>query len=489
MTSKLTIQTLFRTILRLANVAGCDGRVGIVAKQAQVLLKVLPGIFLLASCGWVDSTGRQQDSEATVVTLETGNVLNMIENEALLLDPLENIDPLGRIEVWRWGNEPIESGNLAACQASDGFNSLLAVETLPQACTRSGECELFFEQRRSVGGDSGTVFLLEPPTLRAPVGVTYQLFGTDQNGDESTFDFTFCLVSVNEAPDAQDDLFTAIEGQPLQVTTAGPNLLSNDSDDIDAANQPLAVVTEPISPPRFAAEFELFADGGFRYVPEPDFRGTDSFVYSISDGVHEITEGGGNTATASITVRAEDAPPQQIQQLPQLVLTAGLPASFAFGDFFDDPEGGELLFVASALPAGLVLSSDGQLSGQASNDDVGDFVLAMSVTDGVTTLDVQSDLIISENLPPQSTGIGDQSVTAGSTFTLVTAGSFSDPENQSLEFSLQAPSELSLGIDRRSGLISGVATIPGEYSLIVSCLLYTSPSPRDKRQSRMPSSA
>ena len=253
MTSKLTIQTLFRTILRLANVAGCDGRVGIVAKQAQVLLKVLPGIFLLASCGWVDSTGRQQDSEATVVTLETGNVLNMIENEALLLDPLENIDPLGRIEVWRWGNEPIESGNLAACQASDGFNSLLAVETLPQACTRSGECELFFEQRRSVDGDSGTVFLLEPPTLRAPVGVTYQLFGTDQSGDESTFDFTFCLVSVNEAPDAQDDLFTAIEGQPLQVTTAGPNLLSNDSDDIDVANQPLAVVTEPISPPRFAA--------------------------------------------------------------------------------------------------------------------------------------------------------------------------------------------------------------------------------------------
>ena len=29
----------------------------------------------------------------------------------------------------------------------------------------------------------------------------------------------------------------------------------------------------------------------------------------------------------------------------------------------------------------------------------------------------------------------------------------------------------------------------GLYCMVLSCLLYTSPSPRDKRQSRMPSSA
>ena len=41
--------------------------------------------------------------------------------------------------------------------------------------------------------------------------------------------------------------------------------------------------------------------------------------------------------------------------------------------------------------------------------------------------------------------------------------------------------------------ISTEVTIPAEVvdngSVVVSCLLYTSPSPRDKRQSRMPSSA
>ena len=47
-------------------------------------------------------------------------------------------------------------------------------------------------------------------------------------------------------------------------------------------------------------------------------------------------------------------------------------------------------------------------------------------------------------------------------------------------------------------LVVGVISIGGYYSekskdeesaLSVNCLLYTSPSPRDKRQSRMPSSA
>ena len=44
-----------------------------------------------------------------------------------------------------------------------------------------------------------------------------------------------------------------------------------------------------------------------------------------------------------------------------------------------------------------------------------------------------------------------------------------------------------LDADNTSLLISIDARARGE--LIITCLLYTSPSPRDKRQSRMPSSA
>ena len=47
----------------------------------------------------------------------------------------------------------------------------------------------------------------------------------------------------------------------------------------------------------------------------------------------------------------------------------------------------------------------------------------------------------------------------------------------------------------RSGKVNGPAEMCGDYKDMKStaattgCLLYTSPSPRDKRQSRMPSSA
>ena len=36
---------------------------------------------------------------------------------------------------------------------------------------------------------------------------------------------------------------------------------------------------------------------------------------------------------------------------------------------------------------------------------------------------------------------------------------------------------------------AGIVGYPGTFTDLNSCLLYTSPSPRDKRQSRMPSSA
>ena len=39
------------------------------------------------------------------------------------------------------------------------------------------------------------------------------------------------------------------------------------------------------------------------------------------------------------------------------------------------------------------------------------------------------------------------------------------------------------------GSVGTVTKVLGEKVIVEGCLLYTSPSPRDKRQSRMPSSA
>ena len=55
------------------------------------------------------------------------------------------------------------------------------------------------------------------------------------------------------------------------------------------------------------------------------------------------------------------------------------------------------------------------------------------------------------------------------------------------------PEELEIQIRPRSGLAAkesiGVLNSPGTIDSDYSCLLYTSPSPRDMRRSRMPSSA
>ena len=58
---------------------------------------------------------------------------------------------------------------------------------------------------------------------------------------------------------------------------------------------------------------------------------------------------------------------------------------------------------------------------------------------------------------------------------------------QDREFIKMACEIASENIDRGGGPFGAVIVKDGE--IVSTCLLYTSPSPRDKRQSRMPSSA
>ena len=61
-----------------------------------------------------------------------------------------------------------------------------------------------------------------------------------------------------------------------------------------------------------------------------------------------------------------------------------------------------------------------------------------------------------------------------------------NPATRSAIVAVPVTLKTDLGITTLANMIT---LTPGTCSLHVSCLLYTSPSPRDKRQSRMPSSA
>jgi hypothetical protein len=104
---------------------------------------------------------------------------------------------------------------------------------------------------------------------------------------------TITVGGVNDPPVANDDAAATDEDTPVVI-----DVVANDTDaDGDALS-----VTSVTDPPNGSAVNNL--DGSVTYTPDPDFNGTDSFDYTISDG-----NGGTDTATVSVTVGAVNDPP------------------------------------------------------------------------------------------------------------------------------------------------------------------------------------
>jgi hypothetical protein len=95
-------------------------------------------------------------------------------------------------------------------------------------------------------------------------------FGASRDQKEHT------VNPPNAPPTGQADAFTATEDQALQVNPRG--VLANDSDPNGGAVQAI------LAAPPGHGQLDLAADGGFRYVPAPDFAGEDGFSYRASDG-------------------------------------------------------------------------------------------------------------------------------------------------------------------------------------------------------------
>jgi len=125
--------------------------------------------------------------------------------------------------------------------------------------------------------------------------------------------------SVNDAPQAVNDAYTASRDTTLTVAAAG--VLLNDS---DADSSPLSaqLVAAPTS-----GSLVLNGDGSFVYVPSQGFVGTDTFTYRASDGSgsNSLSE----IATVTIAVSGDCAEPsieQPCADKPELTLLWTRPA-------------------------------------------------------------------------------------------------------------------------------------------------------------------
>ncbi|MAR13286.1 MAG: hypothetical protein CL681_25370, partial [Blastopirellula sp.] len=102
--------------------------------------------------------------------------------------------------------------------------------------------------------------------------------------------------AVNDAPTANNTTLTTDED--VNITNGDLAALTND---VDADTLTYAIVTQPIN--GTITNFDP-ATGAFHYEPDAEYNGSDSFVYSVSDGVAAPVQG-----TVNITVDAVDDAP------------------------------------------------------------------------------------------------------------------------------------------------------------------------------------
>lgn len=128
-----------------------------------------------------------------------------------------------------------------------------------------------------------------------PAGESYRLVLRliNNDHDQGSTVTLFCPVP----PVAQDDSYITDEDTSL-IVDAATGVLSN-----DRGSQPTDLSTRLLAPPR-DGELEWFDDGGFRYLPRPDFFGTDQFTYELL-GTTQVSQ-----ATVTLTVAARNDVPR-----------------------------------------------------------------------------------------------------------------------------------------------------------------------------------
>ncbi|NND93011.1 MAG: hypothetical protein HKN42_19295 [Granulosicoccus sp.] len=430
-------------------------------------LTAISSCLFVSGCDWVDSTGTQGAGvPVTEVFLDDAPVGGAIAlNEKSVARITASRDTSASTEqTFAWSESALDQGNLANCQNLSNYNPTLAADSLAAACTDPAQCSLNFER---VDTEDGVAeFQLLAPSLKAPVGVRYGLTVTDSAERVNTRDFDFCLLSINEAPLANDDTFVVLEGDREYFGPDELNLLSNDHDDDDVSNTEFRILPTLAKLPTKAAFFEIDEDGTFTY--ESSLEGIltdefDSFDYQLSDGVHV------STATVTIRIVASNQAPELLDEIPPLTAVAGEPFLENLALYFSDPEGGTLSFSlanAAVLPddGTLALDEEGVLSGTPDDDDVGSYVLTLIASDGgrnaqaIINLQVEAAPLVPENSPPEyiEDSVFDQIILLGR-FIRPIIPEFVDPDGDLLTYAIIGRSSLPAGveIDEDTGVVSG----------------------------------
>jgi len=420
-------------------------------------------VLSLSACGWVDSTGKQEEIQLPALIdpsleiLRDGDAFAINENtqKTIVFSGTDN-----RIANWRWSRLDGQA-DIQRCASYENFDQNNALNTLQAACTSNSSCDLSVAE---ITIDDVTRFEFTTPQLRAPAALEYRLTAQTTDGRNLERNQLVCAIPINDAPDAKDDPFSIMRGTVLIVDgNSADSLLANDSDDQDIRNQALRVETIAVTGPRFAADFELFADGGFYYEPLPNAplssggSVSDRFTYSVTDGTSS------NTATVSIKITEFNTAPVQTTRLPEVnafLWEQDNELTYAsLSQHFSDAEEDTIVFTAkeASLPesGNVYLTDNGLLKGNAKDSDSGRYFVELTASDSIESIDSSFYLNIVRtngvNKAPYANDISN--ATVSNEFSYDITGFFEDADEDHMTFTATGlPEGVSISPD---GIISG----------------------------------
>ena len=254
----------------------------------------------------------------------------------------------------------------------------------------------------------GTLKYVPDPDFNGTDSFTYTING----GDSATV--TITVDAVDDNPVAVDDSATTDEDVEVDI-----DVLANDT---DVEGDPITV--ESFTQPANGTVTENL-DGTLKYVPDPDFNGSDSFTYTIN---------GGDTATVTVTVEAVDDSPVAVDDTATTDEDVAVDIDVLAND--TDLEGDPITVESFTQPAnGTVTENlDGTLAYTPDPGFSGTDSFTYTINGGDTatvTITVVAAPVV--NLPPVAIGQSLTVITGGTLGGTVTA---TDPENDPLAFSL-----------------------------------------------------
>lgn len=140
---------------------------------------------------------------------------------------------------------------------------------------------------------------------------------------------TVTISVTNTAPYASDDYYSTLHGQSLSDTVA--------SGDWDAEWDPL---TFSLGQNTANGSVSINLDGSFTYTPHAGFVGTDSFTYTVTDGI--------DSASATATISVTNQLPIAADDTFSTPHGRELHGNVAVND--SDPDGDSLLYTMAAAP-------------------------------------------------------------------------------------------------------------------------------------------